>query len=113
MTLQRLKREGFEPTKKDLTDSKIALTVIFGGEKSWNREYGGEGRSFLLLDAVYSQNDCPDCQTILIKKTDKKSSYADCLPVDAVGDALFSGGEEAGKVVYFDGKRFNQKQCGD
>lgn len=113
MNLQRTKKEGFKPTEKDLTDSKIALAVIFGGEKSWNWEYGGEGRLFLLLDSVFSQNDCPDCQTVLVNKTDKKSSRADCLPSVAVGDALFSGGEEAGRAIYFDGKKFDQKQCGD
>ena len=94
------------------SQSDRALIVIIGNKSGWNWKHGIEGKIFLLLDSVFTVKDCPDCHTESVPRNSQKQGY-DCFPKNSKGDGIFTGGEEAGKLIYFDGKSFAWTQCGD
>lgn len=100
----------FPPAMK--SQNSCALIIIIGGKSGWNWKHGIEGKIFLLLDSVFTVKDCPDCHTDSVPRNSQKQGY-DCFPRNSKGDGLFTGGEEAGKLIYFDGKSFAWTQCGD
>lgn len=94
------------------SQSSRALVIVIGGASGWNWKHGVEGKIFLLLDSVFTAEDCPDCHTESVPRNSQKQGY-DCFPRNSKGDGIFTGGEEAGKLIYFDGKSFARTQCGD
>lgn len=109
---EEVKKRGAVMPKNLKSESDRALVIIHGGEKSWNWKYGGEGRIYLLLDSVITEKDCGGCAGSLISKTSNKNG-AECFPKTAKGEGIFMGGEEGGKLIYFDGKQYKWTQCGD
>lgn len=109
---EEVKKRGAIMPQNLKSESDRALVVIHGGEKSWNWKYGGEGRIYLLLDSVITEKDCGGCAGSLISKTSNKNG-AECFPKSAKGEGIFMGGEEGGKLIYFDGKKYKWIQCGD
>ncbi len=105
------KREAILPQNLK-SESDRAFVIIHGGEKGWNWKYGGEGRIYLLLDAVITEKDCGGCGSSLISRTSNKNG-SECFPKSAKGEGIFTGGEEGGKLIYFDGNRYKWTQCGD
>ncbi len=99
------------PTKMK-SESSRALVIILGSKSGWNWKHGVEGKVFLLLDSVFTVKDCPDCHSELVPRNSQKQG-SDCFPKNSKGNGIFTGGEEAGKLIYFDGKLFNWTQCGD
>lgn len=70
------------------------------------------GRKFMLLDAVYED------ESIQRVTADAKESFAakikSCVPSNKKGDIIASVNSDGGTLaIYFDGKKFNYKQCGD
>ena len=94
------------------SQSDRALIVITGNKSGWNWKHGIEGKVFLLLDSVFTVKDCPDCHTEAVSRNSRKQGY-DCFPKNSKGDGIFTGGEGAGKLIYFNGKSFAWTQCGD
>ncbi len=94
------------------SQSNRALIIVTGTKSGWNWKHGIEGKIFLLLDSVFTVKDCPDCHSESVPRNSQKQGY-DCFPRNSKGDGVFTGGEEAGKLIYFDGKSFALTQCGD
>lgn len=96
-------------------ESQYGLFVVFGDEqglKNVSRKDDAFGRKFLLLDAVY-QNE--HIQKIV---ADAKDSFAvkirKCIPSDVKSDVIASVNSDGGTMaIYFNGKKFDYKQCGD
>ncbi len=95
--------------------SQYGLFIIFGdnqGLKSVSRKDDAFGRKFMLLDAVYEDEtfekiaaDAKDEFALKIKK---------CVPSNIKSDIITSINSGGGSLaIYFDGKKFNHKQCGD
>lgn len=95
--------------------SQYGLFVVFGdkqGLQNVSRKDDAFGRKFLLLDAVY-QNE-----NIQKVTADAKGKFAvkvrSCVPANVKSDVIASVNSDGGTLaIYFDGKKFNYKQCGD
>lgn len=96
-------------------NSKYGLFVVFGDEQGLRNVSSRDdafGRKFMLLDAVYEN------ESIQKITADAKDSFAvkikSCVPSNIKGDIIASINSDGGTLaIYFDGKKFNYKQCGD
>lgn len=96
-------------------ESQYGLFIVFGDEqglRNVSRKDDAFGRKFLLLDAVY-QNE-----HIQKAAADAKDEFAvkirSCIPSNIKSDVIAAVNSDGGTLaIYFDGKKFNYKQCGD
>ena len=109
---EEVKKRGAILPQNLKSESDRAFVIVYGGGKGWNWKYSGEGRIYLLLDSVITEKDCAGCASSLVSRTSNKNG-SDCFPKSAKGEGIFTGGEEGGKLIYFNGKSFTWTQCGD
>ncbi|MEP6923225.1 MAG: FG-GAP repeat protein [Pyrinomonadaceae bacterium] len=96
-------------------ESQYCLFVVFGDEQGLenvSRRSDAFGQKFLLLDAVY-QNE-----NIEKAAANAKDGFAvkikSCVPSSVKSDLIGSVNSEGGTMaIYFDGKKFVWTQCGD
>lgn len=81
--------------------STLALAVIHGAKGGWNRAQPLAG--YLLLDAVYDELRIHEEQSRSTLLSDRSLK----------GDAIYTGTEDAGGVIYWDGKTYRWIQHGD
>ena len=95
--------------------SQYGLFVVFGDEQGLqnvSRKDDAFGRKFLLLDAVYEN------ESIEKISFDTKDKFAEkirkCVPSNIKSDVIATVNSDGGTLaIYFDGKKFSYKQCGD
>lgn len=116
----RLKQSCAETEKKksvlQAKESQYGLFVVFGDERGLqnvSRRDDAFGRKFLLLDAAYQNEHIQK-----ISANDGKDKFAakirGCVPSNVKSDVIASVNSDGGTLaIYFDGKKFNYKQCGD
>ncbi len=88
-----------QATNKLATKSQFALGIIHGGG-DWR--HSAPQAKFILLDAVYDE-----------MRLIKHGKRNDDLPAAAKGDGIFTGTEDAGGIIYWDGTTYRWEQFGD
>lgn len=88
-----------QETNKLATESEFALGIIHGGG-DWR--HSAPQAKFILLDAVYDEMS-------LIKHGKRNAD----LPAAAKGDGIYTGTEDAGGIIYWDGTTYRWEEFGD
>ena len=96
-------------------ESNYGLFVVFGdanGLQSISQSGEAFGRKFLLLDAAYPKEGVE--KVVLNSKDGTAAKIKNCVPSGIKSDVIAASNADGGTTaIYFDGKRFNGKQCGD
>lgn len=96
-------------------ESQYGLFIAFGDEQGLqnvSRKDDAFGRKFLLLDAAYQKETI---QKVTVgAKNELAVKIRNCVPSNVKSDVIASANSDGGTLaIYFGGKKFNYKQCGD
>lgn len=97
-----------------VSKDEYALLIVHGSAQGVNSAIADDqtNNKFLLLNSVFpadfeDKSSAPDLISVVLPDNS-------CKPKQTRGAAIFSGDPESGgKVIFFNGKNYNWKQCGD